>query len=131
MSHVQVGVVSAGTDDTEATARAQKDGRRRRGQTTHGKIIAACRSLMRRGILRPTAAEVAAISGVATRTVFVHFKDVRSLYARAIEEPGLMAILLDHLPDNRDELFRVMLLRDHIPLFTEISRNTDRKSAAA
>jgi len=131
MSHVQAEVVSVGTDDTEAATRAQRDGRCRRGQTTHAKIIAACRSLMRRGILRPTAAEIASISGVATRTVFVHFKDVRSLYARAIEEPGLMAILLDHMPDNRDDLFRVMLLRDHIPLFAEISRNADRKPAAA
>lgn len=131
MSHAQLEMVSVDTDDTEAASHVVQDGRRRRGQTTHAKIIAACRSLMRRGILRPTAAEIASISGVATRTVFVHFKDVRSLYARAIEEPGLMATLLDHLPDNRDDLFRVMLLRDHIPLFTEMSRTADRKSAAA
>ncbi|TWS94697.1 hypothetical protein [Reyranella sp. CPCC 100927] len=95
-----------------------QDGRRLRGRATHDKMVNACRTLMRRGVMRPTAPDVASISGVATRTVFTHFKDIRSLYAQAIEEPELMAALLDRLPADRSELFRVMLLRDNTPLAT-------------
>lgn len=115
MSHVQQenGVIHG--DPTEEPPELQ-DGRRLRGRATHDKMVNACRTLMRRGVLRPTAPDVASISGVATRTVFTHFKDIRSLYAQAIEEQELIDTLLSRLPTDRSELFRVMLLRDHVML---------------
>ncbi|TWS94294.1 hypothetical protein [Reyranella sp. CPCC 100927] len=111
-----------------------QDGRRIRGRATHDKMVNACRTLMRRGALRPTAPDVASVSGVATRTVFTHFKDIRSLYAHAIEEPDLIETLLSRLPADRSELFRVMLLRDHQllpPRSAGVSQDVDGSIGAA
>ncbi len=57
------------------------DGRVLRGERTRVLIVAAILELLREGVARPTAEQVAARARVGPRTVFRHFDDMESLYA--------------------------------------------------
>ncbi len=58
----------------------EPDGRRRRGNTSRARIVAAMLELVEGGNVAPGAARVAALAGVSLRTVFRHFEDMESLY---------------------------------------------------
>lgn len=61
-------------------AEEETDGRRRRGNTSRARIVAAMLELVEAGNVAPGAARVAALAGVSLRTVFRHFEDMESLY---------------------------------------------------
>ena len=60
---------------------AALDGRFRRGERSRQAIVAALFELVGRGVLRPTAQQVADQAGVGIRSVFRHFSEMDSLYA--------------------------------------------------
>jgi AcrR family transcriptional regulator len=64
-----------------ATDLATLDGRVRRGERSRQAIVAALVELVGRGVLRPTAQQVADRAGVGIRSVFRHFSEMESLYA--------------------------------------------------
>lgn len=57
------------------------DGRFRRGERSRQAIVAALIELVGRGVLQPTAQQVADTAGVGIRSVFRHFSEMESLYA--------------------------------------------------
>jgi len=86
----------------------ETDGRRRRGQDSRDRIVAAMLDLMREGEVAPGAERVAARAEVGLRTVFRHFRDMESLYAemsRAIE--GEIAGLISRPHADADEATRL------------------------
>ena len=66
-------------DRTPASAVAL-DGRVRRGERSREAIVAALFDLVGRGVLQPTAQQVADAAGVGIRSVFRHFSEMESLY---------------------------------------------------
>lgn len=62
------------------------DGRRARGARNRDAVVAAMLELLREGVDRPGAHEIAARSGVSVRSVFRHFDDLESLYEVAVEQ---------------------------------------------
>jgi AcrR family transcriptional regulator len=58
----------------------QVDGRRRRGQDSRARIVAAMMEIIHAGQVAPSAELVAARADVGLRTVFRHFQDMDSLY---------------------------------------------------
>ena len=61
------------------------DGRLARSARTFCAVVEAFLSLLEEGDLRPTAARVADRAGVSRRSVYVHFRDLESLFAAAAE----------------------------------------------
>jgi AcrR family transcriptional regulator len=57
------------------------DGRRRRSETSRGKIVEAMLAIVAEGQITPSAEQVALRAEVGLRSVFRHFKDMESLYA--------------------------------------------------
>lgn len=57
------------------------DGRVLRGHRNRERIVEALRELVRRGVVRPSAEQVATAAGVGERSVYRHFRDMESLYA--------------------------------------------------
>jgi AcrR family transcriptional regulator len=57
------------------------DGRVLRGERTRVLIVSAILALLREGVVRPTAEQIAARAQVGVRTVFRHFDDMENLYA--------------------------------------------------
>jgi AcrR family transcriptional regulator len=57
------------------------DGRVLRGHRNRARIVDALRELVRHGVVRPSAEQVATAAGVGERSVFRHFRDMESLYA--------------------------------------------------
>jgi TetR/AcrR family transcriptional regulator of autoinduction and epiphytic fitness len=57
------------------------DGRNARAQRTREAVADAYLDLLERGVLRPTATQVATRAGVSERAVFRHFDDLESLFA--------------------------------------------------
>lgn len=66
---------------TAPRADAAVDGRVRRGERSRETIVAALFDLVGRGVLQPTAQQVAAQAGVGIRSVFRHFSEMDGLYA--------------------------------------------------
>lgn len=62
------------------------DGRRARGARNRDAVVAAMLELLREGVDRPGAHEIAQRSGVSVRSVFRHFDDLESLYETAVEQ---------------------------------------------
>lgn len=104
-------------------AEEETDGRRRRGNTSRARIVAAMLELVEAGNVAPGAARVAALAGVSLRTVFRHFEDMESLYremGEAIQARVLPAFFrpyegetwkarLLELVERRLELFEAIL----------------------
>jgi AcrR family transcriptional regulator len=61
------------------------DGRVARSQRTRLAIIDALLQLLASGDLRPTTERIAAAAGVSTRSIFLHFADVDSLFTQAVD----------------------------------------------
>jgi len=57
------------------------DGRERRSARSREAIVRALFELIGKGVLRPTAQQVAESAGVGIRSVFRHFADMESLFA--------------------------------------------------
>ena len=60
---------------------AAVDGRVRRGERSRQAIVEALLDLVGRGVLQPTAQQVAARAGVGIRSVFRHFSEMDGLFA--------------------------------------------------
>jgi AcrR family transcriptional regulator len=58
-----------------------RDGRVRRGERSRQAIVEALLDLVGRGVLQPTAQQVAARAGVGIRSVFRHFSEMERLFA--------------------------------------------------
>jgi AcrR family transcriptional regulator len=77
---------SAWVDQAGGDRIAEKiDGRVARSQRTFAAVVEAFLELLEEGDLRPTAARVADRAGVSRRSVYVHFRDLDSLFAAAAE----------------------------------------------
>lgn len=63
-----------------AAAAPALDGRVRRGERSREAIVAALFGLIGKGVLSPTAQQVADAAGVGIRSVFRHFSEMESLY---------------------------------------------------
>ena len=61
------------------------DGRAARSHRTRLAIIDALLRLLASGDLRPTTERIAAAAGVSTRSIFLHFSDVDSLFTEAVD----------------------------------------------
>lgn len=73
-------------EDGDCGAVAEKvDGRVARSQRTFAAVVHAFLELLEEGDLRPTAARVADRAGVSRRSVYVHFRDLDTLFAAAAE----------------------------------------------
>jgi TetR/AcrR family transcriptional regulator of autoinduction and epiphytic fitness len=71
------------------TAAAQQpvvDGRAARSQRTRSAIVEAHVELLRRGILRPTGAQIAARAGISVRSLWIHFPELEALFAATAAE---------------------------------------------
>ena len=66
---------------SQQSAGSTPDGRVRRGERNRDAIVAALFDLIGRGILQPTAQQVADQGGVGIRSVFRHFTEMESLFA--------------------------------------------------
>lgn len=68
------------------------DGRRKRGDQSRKRIVAAMLQLVREGEMSPSAAQVAERAGVGLRTVFRHFEEMEVLY-REMDEAIMEKIM--------------------------------------
>jgi AcrR family transcriptional regulator len=68
--------------------RAEPDGRRQRRLRTREAILEALLALLRDGVLRPTAREIATRAGVAIRSIGQHFASREQLLAAAVLQLG-------------------------------------------
>lgn len=90
-----------------------KDGRRLRGERSRKQIVDAMLTLVGRGEMNPSAAQVAEEAGVGLRSVFRHFEEMDTLYREmtAQIEAEIMPMALrpfeaKHWRDKLDELVR-------------------------
>ena len=93
---------------------ARLDGRALRGARNRKHIATAMLELLREGVLRPTAEQVATRAGVGVRTVFRHFDDMDSLYEEINQrvENELAALLAQPAPAGAlKNRARAMLVR--------------------
>lgn len=83
------------------------DGRIARSKRTFAAVVDAFLELLEEGELRPTAARVADRAGVSRRSVYVHFRDLDTLFAAAAErhyELRLLPLLMyGPLPETLHE----------------------------
>jgi len=70
---------------TDSLKAFEKDGRRLRSLTSQTIIVDAMMNLIQKGILEPTAQEVADEAGIGIRTVFRHFQDKETLFIKMDE----------------------------------------------
>ena len=93
----------------------QTDGRRRRGEDSRERIIAAMLAFVREGEVAPGAERVAIRAEVGLRTVFRHFRDMDSLYSemsRTIEgELSDLATRPFQSPDETGRLSEIISRR--------------------
>ncbi|MGH0034107.1 MAG: TetR/AcrR family transcriptional regulator [Myxococcota bacterium] len=89
------------------------DGRVRRGARNRSAIVDALAALVSEGELVPTAEQVAQRAGVGTRTVFRHFEDMDSLFARVSERVvrGYDAVIAQPFEGSLDERIGEMVRR--------------------
>lgn len=66
-----------------STPEGHPDGRVARGERTRRNILDAHAQLLQEGVLRPTAAAIAARAGVSVRSLWANFKDREALVAAA------------------------------------------------
>lgn len=70
---------------SSAGATRAMDGRAARSARTRTAIIEALLDLLDEGDLRPTAERIAEAAGVSSRSIFLHFADIESLFAEAVD----------------------------------------------
>jgi AcrR family transcriptional regulator len=106
---------------TAATASPlASDGRVRRGERSEQAIVEALIDLVGRGILEPTAQQVAARAGVGIRTVFRRFSDMERLFVEMSTrmQAEVLPLLLDGEPRG-DLVARARALVDRRVVFYE------------
>lgn len=62
----------------------QTDGRMQRRERTQARVVEAHTELLRSGVLRPTAAQIAERAGVSTRTLWANFHDMENLLQNTV-----------------------------------------------
>jgi TetR/AcrR family transcriptional regulator, regulator of autoinduction and epiphytic fitness len=67
------------------TRTASVDGRAARGERARAGVIDALLDLLTEGVVKPTAAQIAARAGVSLRLVFHHFSDLEAIHAEAAD----------------------------------------------
>ena len=72
--------------NTQSNAGLEKDGRRLRSVTSQNIIVDAMMTLIQRGILEPTAQQVADEAGIGIRTVFRQIQDKENLFSKMDEK---------------------------------------------
>lgn len=85
------------------------DGRARRQQATHDRMIDACRQQMRAGNLRPRVTDIADAAGCGPRLVHVHFESMAALYMEALKDRDLAQAILARIPHDDDGLLRAVV----------------------
>lgn len=70
----------------QSKERSKQDGRRLRSVTSQNIIVDAMMTLIQRGILEPTAQEVADEAGIGIRTVFRQIQDKENLFSKMDEK---------------------------------------------
>jgi TetR/AcrR family transcriptional regulator of autoinduction and epiphytic fitness len=89
------------TESDDAPPPGRLDGRTARAHRTRDAVVEALLSLQEEGDLEPTAQRVAARAGVALRSVYAHFSDMETLWARAgRRELARLAELVDPVPGD-------------------------------
>ena len=113
---------------------AAADGRTQRSSATRQKILDATRALLIAGTVEPSATDIAAGAGIATRTLFRHFPDLESLHRDLVAQAHrrIMAVMDEPLhatpcSDWRDLLHQVIDRRvrvyEHLlPLYVSSTR---------
>lgn len=106
-----------------ATDAAALDGRLRRGERSRQAIVAALMALVGRGVLQPTAQQVADQAGVGIRSVFRHFSEMESLYAamNAQLEGDAARILLGGVRRGSLDERIAGLVRQRVALFERVA----------
>jgi TetR/AcrR family transcriptional regulator, regulator of autoinduction and epiphytic fitness len=79
------GWADAGAAEAPPSSPQKVDGRVARSQRTFAAVVDAFLDLLEEGDLRPTAARVADRAGVSRRSVYVHFRDLDTLFAAAAQ----------------------------------------------
>ena len=64
----------------------KQDGRRLRSLTSQNIIVDALLALVKKGILEPTAQQIADEAGISIRTVFRHIEDMETLFSKMNEK---------------------------------------------
>ncbi len=99
------------------------DGRVRRSERSREAIVAALFDLIGRGVLQPTAQQVADAAGVGIRSVFRHFSEMESLYravdARLLHEA--LGLFGDHGPPGPLGARIDALVRRRVAFFERIA----------
>lgn len=98
------------------------DGRHQRGKASRARVIAAMVELLRKGVISPTADQVAGQAGVGQRTVFRHFADMESLYREiqdGVEDQILPRMLQQYAATDWRDIVREMTQR-RIGIYEEI-----------
>ncbi len=98
------------------------DGRVRRSERSRDAIVGALHHLIGRGVLRPTAQQVADQAGVGIRSVFRHFSEMETLYAAIDARLERDAVALLQGGDRSGPLARRLaaLVRQRARLFERI-----------
>ena len=99
------------------------DGRVRRRERNREAIIDALFGLVGRGVLQPTAQEVAAAAGVGIRSVFRHFSEIESLHRAMdsrLEAEALRLVTTPRATGALDDRIRG-LVRQRAALFERVA----------
>jgi AcrR family transcriptional regulator len=107
----------------------QTDGRRRRGEDSRERIIAAMLAFVREGEVAPGAERVAIRAEVGLRTVFRHFRDMDSLYAEMSSTiEGELSDLATRPFESPDEAGRLsdFLARGHAQMVSHLRQDLAR-----
>ena len=72
--------------NTKIQTNLKKDGRRLRSITSQNIIVDALLVLLKKGILEPTAQQIADEAGISIRTVFRHIEDMETLLSKMNEK---------------------------------------------
>jgi AcrR family transcriptional regulator len=99
------------------------DGRVRRSQRSGQAIVQALIDLIGRGVLAPTAQQVAAHAGVGLRTVFRRFSDMESLFAEVDARLHAHAapLLIGGRPDGPLRARALGLVRQRVAFFERVA----------
>src|SRR5690606_26594946 len=78
-------VVTPAAGDGAGDGDGRRDGRAGRAARTRAAVVDALLTLNDRGVLRPTARDIAAEAGVSLRSLYVHFDDLEALFVAAAQ----------------------------------------------
>lgn len=105
------------------TTTGTTDGRVARGARNREALVDALLALLREGVARPRAREIADRAGLSLRTVFQHFDDLEALHASAADRQGEhLAAYFEPLPADGPTEARVeAIVARRAALYEEIA----------